>query len=244
MSKIRAVRKYLRYLIPFPKRKTLAKIFPSYEVKNLGYLLKKYEIDQVVDVGANRGQFVDKIRSVGYNGKVISFEPLAFEHNFLCKRAAKDNTWAVAPRMAIGDRDGNVTINVTHDTSLSSIQASVDKSLMASTEDVKMMTLDKSLNGQVDSASNLLIKIDVQGYEPQVIQGAAKTLSKAKAVMLEVGLMPMYEEEVSYLDILTGLRAQGFHMVFISHVTRGKKLGELYQIDAFLVKNPPFRFQN
>lgn len=233
---------YLRTIIPFPKKETIRKIFPTFETKNIGYLINKYGIDTVIDVGANRGQFVEILRSGKYLGKVISFEPLAKEHAIITHKAQKDKNWIIAPRMALGAKSGTVKIQITKDSALSSINATLDSSLFSRAEDIKIETLDKAIKPFISGSSKLLLKIDVQGFEPQVLIGAKKVLKQAQAVMLEVGLVPVYENELPYLELLIWLRKQGFHAVYFSPVINKKKFGEAYQLDAFLVKNPPKKY--
>ena len=73
-------------------------------------VLERFAISCVLDVGANVGQYGAMLRSWGYRGRIVSFEPLAEAHAALARRAAADAGWQVAPRMALGDRDGEVEL--------------------------------------------------------------------------------------------------------------------------------------
>jgi len=240
LSKI--FKKYIRPFIPFPKRNTISRLFPSFEIKNIAYLIHKYKIDTIIDIGANQGQFVEGIRSAKYLGKIISFEPLPIEHAIISKKSQKDKNWSIAPRMALGEKPGTVELKITKDTSLSSVNSTLDSSLLVRTENVRIESLDNAIKPYISSKSKLLLKIDVQGFEPQVLAGATKILKQAQALILEVGLIPLYENELPYLELLTWLRKKGFHAVYFSPVMKKQKLGEAYQLDAFLVKNPPKKY--
>ena len=70
-------------------------------------------VNLVLDVGANIGQFGRKnLRDAGYRGRIVSFEPLSTAWNTLSAEASRDSLWNIAPRMAIGDKNGDVRINV------------------------------------------------------------------------------------------------------------------------------------
>src|SRR5689334_10627159 len=68
--------------------------------------LRKFEIDLVLDVGANKGQFASEIRQWGYTGRIVSFEPLSQAHGQLLQSRARDSMWEVYPRCALGDHNG------------------------------------------------------------------------------------------------------------------------------------------
>lgn len=75
-------------------------------------LLDGFGIDVILDVGANAGQFAVSLReSMGYRGEIVSFEPLpdAFAH--LRSFAVQDPAWE-AHNVALGEADGELTLNV------------------------------------------------------------------------------------------------------------------------------------
>src|SRR3990170_3599994 len=69
-------------------------------------------VETVLDIGANVGQFVGALRREGWQGRVISFEPLPIAHAQLERRANADPHWAVAPPMALGRQSANAPMNV------------------------------------------------------------------------------------------------------------------------------------
>lgn len=234
-------RRFVRPLIPFPKQKTLKRIFPRFETRNVVHLAHKYGIDLMIDVGANYGQFVEKMRSARFRGDIISFEPISAAHAFLVAKAGRDPHWHIAPRMAIGDTEGDIEINIYADSSLSSPYRIIDSNETPVIERVHMMRLDDALTGFDLTGRQILLKIDVQGFETAVLDGAPETLEKATAIMLEVSLLPMYEHETPYLEMLSRLRELGFHAVYFAPVLNRNRLGEAVQMDAFLVRNPGAR---
>eukprot|EP01037_Dinobryon_pediforme_P025435 gene25435-27589_t len=133
-----------RSLLPFPRRKTLRRWFPSFEDRNLVHLLREQGITHVIDVGANVGQFAQKLRYAGYRGAILSVEPVSSVHDQLRAHAARDATWSVLPRAAGGDRDGTVTINILADSTLSSTLTSLHQATIAH-ETVDLRRLDTLL---------------------------------------------------------------------------------------------------
>lgn len=89
----------------------------------LGKLFELNNVDLVLDVGANTGQFARHAREAGYIGRIISFEPLPDAHAELQRWSESDSLWMVAPRMAIGNHDGEAHINVSRNSVSSSIPA-------------------------------------------------------------------------------------------------------------------------
>jgi FkbM family methyltransferase len=89
----------------------------------IGFLqsLQNFDIDLIMDVGANVGQFALELRSIGYAGKIVSFEPITTSYTELCHTAARDPNWEVYRRCAVGDFDGEIQINIARNSVSSSI---------------------------------------------------------------------------------------------------------------------------
>ena len=83
--------------------------------------LRNFNIDLIMDVGANVGQFALALRSVGYTGNIVSFEPLTSAYAELCKVASQDKKWQVYKRCAVGHFDGEIQINIAGNSVSSSI---------------------------------------------------------------------------------------------------------------------------
>ena len=76
-------------------------------------------IDTVLDVGANIGQFAQRIRSHGYDGRIISFEPVSSVYETLINAARSDPLWETR-QLALGDCSGSKLINISKSTVYSS----------------------------------------------------------------------------------------------------------------------------
>ena len=143
-------------------------------------------------MGANIGQFGRSLRDLGYEGRIVWFEPLHAAWNQLAEARRNDSLWEVADRAAIGNEDGEPEINV----SGNSVSSSVLKMLKAhvraapaaayvGTEKVPVRRLDTIGTDYLHDDSTLFIKIDTQGYEAQVLKGASDLLQKAVGLHLE-----------------------------------------------------------
>ena len=98
--------------------------YPYYHVPTMNdyfTLLKHYEIDLIFDIGANIGQYAKETFSIGYKGKLVSFEPMSKEHKILLETSKGIDNWVIAPQMAIGDTNGQAVINISENSVSSSL---------------------------------------------------------------------------------------------------------------------------
>ena len=76
----------------------------------------------VVDICANVGQLSSELWSFGYGRRLLSVEPLSDAHAGLAAKAKGDGEWTVVPQYGVGDYDGEVSINVSGNSALSSLR--------------------------------------------------------------------------------------------------------------------------
>ena len=114
---------------------------------HIATVLDKYAIDAVIDVGANEGGFGELMRSIGFKGKIFSFEPINTVYAALSQRAEKDSSWHVF-NFALGARAGKSQINVSNFSQFSSILSATDygnswKNMKVGyRQDIEVKTLD------------------------------------------------------------------------------------------------------
>ncbi|PZQ59636.1 MAG: hypothetical protein DI544_10935 [Sphingomonas taxi] len=181
----------------------------------LHHFLRTRHIDLVVDVGANLGQFVGEIRERGYKGPLHSFEPVSKVFAALEKKAARDPSWTVT-RTALGAEPGEAHINLYEFDTLNSMHSidagsaqrlGVDPALRG-VETVPVTTLDLALAG--NDATSILLKIDTQGHERAVLDGAGETLKRTSALLLELPSEKLYENIWGFSEAIAHLDALGF----------------------------------
>jgi len=216
---------------------------PRDPMAQLVALLHHHAIDLVLDVGANAGQYGARLRRYGYGGRLLSFEPLASAHAALSARARDDAAWEVAPAMALGERDGEVEIGVSAESDMSSLLAQNDllrrlspSSVVQAREKVAMRRLDGI---DVGPAVRLHLKVDVQGYEPQVLAGAAGLLDRLTSLQLEMALVSLYQGERDWRRMIDEMDERGFdlHLVLPGYFER--KLARQLQMAGVFVRREP-----
>ena len=228
-----------RSLIPFPRRKTIRRWFPGFEARKTTALIRHSGADWVIDIGANTGQFAQRLRSTGYTGRILSVEPMPEEHAGLVSASAPDPDWVIAPRVAIGAAPGELTLYRYADSSLSSaLKPERDGPDFGEPEEVltPLTTLDALIREHVPDDAKIFVKIDVQGLEMQVIAGGQAALDRAAGVSVELALRRIYRDEPGYLDVLGALDAHGLVPVFFSHVTSKRRMRPEMQMDAVLLR--------
>jgi FkbM family methyltransferase len=209
-------------------------------------VLERFEISCVLDVGANVGQYALMLREGGFGGKIASFEPLADAHATLVRRAAADAGWQIAPRMAIGDRDGEALLEVSAEPDMSSILPQNEllrkispSSAVLRRERVPMARLESAAQPYLTPEDRIFLKIDTQGFEPQVLAGAGGLMARLCGLQLEMSLVPCYEGEVGFRAMLDRLAAAGFEPCLFIPGYFERKLGRQLQLDGVFMRAPP-----
>lgn len=202
-------------------------------------MLSAHGINLVFDVGANIGQFGKSLREADYRGRIVSFEPLAAARVQLLSVSRNDSLWAIAPRAAIGSEDGEIEINVAGNSVSSSVLGMLDAhassapcSAYVGSEKVPLRRLDAIASDYLVPGSVLFIKIDTQGYEDRVLQGATSLLDRAVGLQLELSLVPLYDGQRLHEELISQLKALGFELWGMAPVFIDPTSGRLLQVDA------------
>lgn len=206
-------------------------------------LLHAQRTDLVVDVGANTGQYGRDLRWFGYTGQILSFEPMRDAYADLLVHARRDGRWD-AVRSALGTESGEVTINVAGNSISSSLLPMLDKhadvaphSRYVATECVPLARLDEVAREQVTAASRPFLKVDTQGYEAAVLDGAAGILDRFVAVELEMSLAPLYGGQMLMLETVDRMRESGFRLAGLSSGLWDDESGETLQADGIFLRD-------
>lgn len=209
-------------------------------------ILNENNIDCVLDVGANTGQFAESLRDFGYEKEIVSFEPVQVCHENLIARSKKYKNWTVAEKCAIGESDGNVHINITEDSVFSSVLKISDwhsklkpYSKIVNTEEVPLFRLDTIVKKYVDNLENkrVLLKIDTQGYEQQVLEGATELLKDIIGIKIEIPLTPIYEDVgFTFYKTLNFLEKEGFYPFSFNNEGVNLSTGRVNTIDGLFIR--------
>jgi FkbM family methyltransferase len=210
--------------------------------RSVAGLLRQEQINLVVDVGANTGQFVGDLRQAGYKDRIVSFEPLASAHSILQTRAAADSNWTIADRTAIGSETGTIDIHVSGNSVSSSIlqllptHSEADRqSSYVGIETVPIKRLDDLIS--LATTDRVLLKVDVQGYEKQVLDGACNLLKNCRAIICEMSLVPLYGGQLLARDMWDLLVAQDFEPWSLEPCFRHPQSGRMLQLDGVFVRS-------
>lgn len=157
--------------------------------------------------------------------------------------ANRDKDWAVHHQCAIGDHDGEIEINIAGNSVSSSIlpmlRSHTDAAIgsaYVSSEKVPISRLDSIANSYLESDSNLFIKIDTQGYEWQVLDGARETLKQARGVLCELSLVPLYDGQHLWRDIIDRLESEGFMLWALQKGFTDPRTGQSLQMDGIFLR--------
>lgn len=233
-------------------KKIIQGIFNSFGLKIVGYpdrvqkrysqLLNNQNIDTVLDVGANTGQFAISLRKLGYSKKIVSFEPVKAPYEELCRHSKLDTSWVAEP-YALGEQNGKTMINISGNSYSSSILdmlpehiESAPSSEYVAQEEIEIKRLDNVFQKICAEDANVLLKIDTQGFEKSVLEGAEGILDKIKMVELEMSLVPLYEDGILYDEIIKFMETKGFQLYSLEHVFSNPKTGQLLQVDGIFVR--------
>jgi len=215
------------------------------QIDSLKKMLDYQKINLVLDIGANKGQYAIRLREMGYKKKIISFEPLSQVYPKLLHNSRKDKNWIVAERCLVGEKEGEETINISENFVSSSIlQNSSTKALtensprarFVGSEKVKMHRLDTLLPKYMKKENNILLKLDVQGYEDNVLKGAKKILPKIRGIQLECSLVRLYKGEILLEQMIKKIKKMGFKLWDLIPEFRNYKSGRLMQTDCIFFR--------
>ncbi|HSS49937.1 MAG TPA: FkbM family methyltransferase [Thermoanaerobaculia bacterium] len=206
-------------------------------------LLEAEDVGIVLDVGGHAGEFGQALRHHGYQGRIVSFEPVADLHERLRRVAQGDVDWSCY-KLAVGDRNGEVAVNISGNDGFSSSvlemmpkhQKADPSSVYVGSETVALATLDEQRAELLDNDRKVFLKVDTQGFEAEVIAGATETLAQCAVVELELGLVELYGGQALFKEMIELMNERGFVLNDLDPGFRDKDGKELLQADALFVR--------
>jgi FkbM family methyltransferase len=202
-------------------------------------LLETHGIDCVFDVGASDGRYGLDLRRFGYSGRIVGFEPLSDAFTRLQGHARHDNRW-VAERIALGRDTREVTLNVAgNDGASSSILPMLEEHLQAApearyvgSEVVDQRPLDDVWRALAPGTLRPFLKLDVQGYEREVLAGAATFLRTCAGIEVELSFVPLYDGGMLYGEALDAMDTLGFALMMLEPGFTDPRSGRMLQADG------------
>jgi len=214
----------------------------SYEYQRLRYM-RDAGVMAVVDVGANVGQYGAELRADGYRGRLLSVEPLGRAFRHLAGRSARDPLWECI-QCGLGARDGEAMLSVSANGYSSSMLPILDSHVEAvpesrfqSAEKIRVRTLDSVVGEWSDRGGAIGLKLDVQGYEAQVLRGASGTLPRVVFLEIELSLVPLYAGQALFIDMIEYVRGLGFSLVNMETGFSDPRTGRVLQFDGIFLRS-------
>lgn len=197
----------------------------------------------VIDVGANAGQYARELRNEGFRGRILSVEPVSDTYSVLLRRCNKDPLWDCV-NIALGSDEGTCTMNVSKNRVSSSVlpmsalhvEASPSSEYQSS-ERVRMRTLDDLVSQKQLVDEVIAVKLDVQGYEQQVLVGGQQVLAVASFVEMEISMTELYEGQAGLREMLEYMNAHGFHAIAVQPGFRHPGTDETLQVDVLFAQD-------
>ena len=206
------------------------------------HLLERNRIDLIFDVGANVGQYAASLRECGYRGRIVSFEPLTSAFSRLEVSAKADPLWE-AVNIGLGDRDERATINIAGNSQSSSLLdmlpahlKSAPVSAYVGKEEITVSRLDSVFSKYHRPGDRTFLKLDAQGYERKILEGASLSMTDILGIQLEMSIEPLYSNEMPYLEMLGYLAGMGFTLASVEPGFGDPVSGRMLQMDGIFFR--------
>lgn len=202
----------------------------------LWMLFSTLNINCVLDVGGHRGEYATLLRNNSYQGEIITFEPVRESYEHLCQMAAHDPHWHIH-RMGLGNAASTLEINVGEGTNYSSFHtpssyghATNPRIAVQAMQTVPVKRLDAIIDEVTAHILNprIYLKMDTQGWDAQVFEGAEGCLDQIFALQSEMSIQPLYNDMPAWLETLDQFQSAGYAIsnMFAGFRDNGLKLSE------------------
>lgn len=219
--------------------------YPSIGQRSLLKILVSNNFNIVLDVGANTGSYAREIRTLGYKGKIVSFEPQKGPFNALMKYAQKSKYEHLCLPYALGEKNEFSFINISNNSVSSSILNSTEDLLLSAPEarfvgqeQIRVFKLDTLFNDYVDADNDIVfLKLDVQGYEQNVLAGSKSSIQHIKGLQMEVPLVELYTGERLLEDTIRDMHRLNFQLHLILPGFTDMNTGRLLEVDCVFLQS-------
>jgi FkbM family methyltransferase len=204
--------------------------------------LQNFGIKTILDIGANEGQFIDKISKILPEANIFSFEPLQDSFKKLEEKVSGKKNITIF-NFALGDQEKETIINRNEYSPSSSLLELTDlhKNAFPITKEAKeekiyVKELDKIAN-ELELKKKVMMKIDVQGYELNVLRGAENTIKEVDIILIETSFYELYKNQPLFGDIFNFLSDGGFNYYGSLEQLYDVRDGRILQADSIFISN-------
>lgn len=220
-------------------------IRPSNQLeKSLVLLMSTKGITSLIDIGANRGQFAERVRRLGYKGDLLCIEPIASLQKDLTRIKNKYPRTQIITGVAVSNKVGSQKFNISKNSVSSSLNKITDRHINSasnsaniSTQDVELVTLP-TLISSFSGDEAVAVKIDVQGHENVIVEDIKTYGLKAiKIIQVELSKTQLYEGSSVDKELIPVLEELGFTLFSLGCGFSDAITGEMLQYDAIYVRD-------
>ena len=205
-------------------------------------ILERFDVNHVLDVGANAGQFGQIVRRF-YSGRISSFEPVTAVFERLVATIATDEKWD-AHQFALGRSAGVERMNVAELSQFCSLLKANEYCVArfgeatAGTreESIRIRRLDEVLDeiAPRNESKRIYLKLDTQGYDLEVFNGLGDRLRDVVALQSEVSLIPIYENMPHWTESILAYEKAGFCVAAMYPISTDA--GRVVEYDCILTR--------
>jgi FkbM family methyltransferase len=209
-------------------------------------IFQAQQINCVIDVGANYGQYGDFLRQIGYKGRIASFEPVSASFKLLQSNTKNDPDWR-AYNLALGSMKQVLDINIMEVDQFSSLLPMnsyghaqfPSETVVTRKEQVNVVRLDSiidEITAEIEKP-RIYLKMDTQGSDLEVLEGASGCLPLIFGLQSEIALRPLYVGMPDYLTSFAKFNTLDFSITSLIPVSRDNHL-RVIEYDCLMVRNP------
>jgi FkbM family methyltransferase len=214
----------------------------------LGRILRTLEINCVLDVGANVGQYVSLLRERAlYRGYVVSFEPASDTFKSLTEACRNDPMWS-GHRCGLGRQQASLSLNRFSGSDFNSVLSPSEFALSRfpralqpeGTEVVDVRRLDDVFDSVIRHVvePRVFMKVDTQGLDLDVLAGAGARTTGILGLQMEASFHAVYEGVPSVIDMLNDVNAAGYDLAGVFPVTKHTDRMRIIEADCLFVARP------
>jgi FkbM family methyltransferase len=213
---------------------------------SLRSLLRARDINCVIDVGGNVGHFGQLVRTLGYEGRIVSFEPSPTALPTLNAAAARDRSWVVRA-VGLSCEPGAAQLHLHEASELDSLLTATPDAVSRSirmtevgTATVNLSTLAIELPQAIANIDSprVLLKSDTQGHDFEVLKGAEGSLpSEVVAVLVELSAEAIYAGQPRLTRVMDFLMDDGFSPVAFQPISQSPADGlRIIELDGLFMR--------
>lgn len=215
------------------------------EVERLRKLIRFLEVDCVFDIGANEGQYAMMLREmVGYEGRIISFEPTPHLASKLRILSENDPLWTVE-EVAISNSSGFADFNLMVSSEMSSLSSPLSSETEILSHMNRMMEVIQVKTETLESAYSRIcgtgdvcrpfLKMDTQGYDMVIARSAEHVLRRFSGIQTELSIKRLYEKSEKIGSCIDFYDSVGFDLAALIPNNQGH-FPLLLEMDGLFVR--------